>query len=58
MIQGPCPHRASARQAAERSLCRALTECMTFDATFAGARQATFKAASDLFGCNSNEVLN
>ncbi len=43
-------------QKAEKIWYRALTVYMTSGTTFAGARQATLKAASDLFGGNSTEV--
>jgi Zn-dependent metalloprotease len=46
------------RQKAEKIWYRALTVYMTSDTNFAGARQATLKAASDLFGGNSNEVAS
>jgi zinc metalloprotease ZmpA len=44
------------RQKAERIWYRALTVYMTSSTNFAGARQATIKAASDLHGANAPEV--
>ena len=44
------------RQKAEKIWYRALTVYMTSNTNFAGARQATIKAATDLHGANSNEV--
>lgn len=44
------------RDKAERIWYRALTIYMTSNTNFAGARQATIKAANDLFGASSNET--
>lgn len=44
------------RQKAEKIWYRALTVYMTSSTNYAGARQATIKAATDLHGANSNEV--
>jgi zinc metalloprotease ZmpA len=44
------------RQKAERIWYRALTTYMTSNTNFAGARQATIKAANDLFGAGSGET--
>jgi Zn-dependent metalloprotease len=44
------------RQKAERIWYRALTVYMTSGSNFAGARQATIKAATDLHGANAPEV--
>jgi Zn-dependent metalloprotease len=44
------------RQKAERIWYRALTVYMTSSTNFAGARQATIKAATDLHGANAPEV--
>jgi len=44
------------REKAERVWYRALTVYMTSNTNYAAARQATIKAATDLFGVNSNEV--
>jgi Zn-dependent metalloprotease len=46
------------RQKAERIWYRALTVYMTSGTTFAGARQATIKAATDLHGAGSAEVAS
>lgn len=43
------------RDKAERIWYRALTVYMTSNTNYAAARQATLKAATDLFGANSNE---
>lgn len=44
------------RSAAEKIWYRALTRYMTSNTHFAGARQATLKAAADLFGAGSSQV--
>ncbi|MBI2733174.1 MAG: M4 family metallopeptidase [Aquabacterium sp.] len=44
------------RQKAEKIWYRALTVYMTSNTNYAGARQATLKAATDLYGASSNEV--
>jgi bacillolysin len=48
---------AANRDKAERIFYRAFTHYLTPSATFSDARQATIRAATDLFGAGTNEVL-